>query len=110
MGLDLPGPHAYLHKLFAVEFYELLSRMMLLIKRYVAMSVEDQHRNSATQAVADDYNVVRIVPGSNLRKSAKFAILHGAMSIAFLFTYSLRNVSASIMPVSMSPSDVAKFV
>ena len=103
-------PHAHFHKPFAVKLYELLSRMMLFGKRYLSMPTKNQHRHSATQAVADDYNVVRIMPLCQRSQFAELTAFHGAMSIAFLFTYSLRNVSASIMPVSMSASDVARFV
>ena len=110
MAFDLLRLRAHLYKPFAVKLDEFLPRMMLLSKGYTSMSAVNQHGHSASQAIADDYDVIRIMPGSELRKSTELAILHGAMSTGFLFTYSLRNVSASIMPVSMSPSAVAKFV
>jgi len=91
MVLDLPSPYAHLYKSFTVKLDELLSRMMLLGKRYISMSTEDQHGRSAGQAITDDYNIVLIMPSSESLKSAELAILlHGAMSTGFLFTYNLR--------------------
>jgi len=110
MALNLPCLRAHFYKPFTIKFNELLSRMMLLGKRNISMSAKDHHRHPAGQAVADDYDVIRIMPDGQPLESAEFAVLHGAMSIAFLFTYSLRKKSASAMPVSMSASDVARFV
>lgn len=90
MALNLSLPHAHLHKPFAVKSDELLPCMMLLGKRDLSVSAKNEHRRSARQAVADDYNVVCIMPSSQPSEAAEFAILHGAMSIAFLFTYCLR--------------------
>ena len=64
MVFDLPGLCAHLHQPFAVELDELLSRMMLFDKRYLSMSAKDQHWHSTRQAVADDYDIIRIMPGS----------------------------------------------
>jgi len=61
MGLDLLTLRAHLYKPFAVKFDELLSRMMLLGKRYTSMSAKNQHRRFASQTIADDYDVIRIV-------------------------------------------------
>jgi len=90
MVFDLSLLRTYLHKPFAVKLDELLPRMMLLSKRYIAMSAKDEHRNSAGQAVADDYDVIRIVPCRQWLQFAKLTTHHGAISIALRFTYSLR--------------------
>ena len=91
MVLDLPSLHAHLHKPFAVKLDELLSRIMLFGKWYISMSAEDQHGRSAGQAIADDYDVIRIAQQCQWLQFAEFAILfHGAMSTGFLFTYNLR--------------------
>jgi len=91
MVLDLLSLHAHLHKPFAVKLGELLPCMMLLGKRYTSMSAEDQHGRSASQAIADDYDVIRIVQQCQWLQFAELAILlHGAMSTGFLFTYNLR--------------------
>lgn len=110
MVFNLSCLHAHLNKPFAVKLDELLPRMMLLGKWYISMSTENEHRRSARQAVANDYDVIRVMPCGQPPKPAEFAVLHGAMSIALRFTYSLRYESASAMPVSISASDVAKFV
>jgi len=110
MVLDLASLRAYLYKPFAVKLNDLLSRMMLLGKRYISVSAKDQHWRSAGQAVTDDYDIIRIVPVCELLESTEFAIFHGAMRIALRFTYSLRKKSASAIPVSTSASDVARFV
>jgi len=85
MTFDLSSLHAHLNKPFAVKFDELLPCMMLLGKRYIAVSAEDQHRHSATQTVADDYDAILVMPGSELPESAELAT-HGASTIGFLFT------------------------
>ena len=91
MALDLPSLHAYFHKPFAVKLDEFLPRMMLFDKRYISMFAEDQHGRSAGQAIADDYDVIRIVQQCQWLQLAELAILlHGAMSTGFLFTYNLR--------------------
>jgi len=91
MVLDLPSLRAHLYKPFAVKLDELLSRMMLLDKGYISMFAEDQHGRSASQAIADDYDVIRIVQQCQWLQFAELAILlQGAMSTGFLFTYNLR--------------------
>jgi len=91
MGLNLPSLRAHLYKPFAVKLDELLPRMMLLGKGYISMSAEDQHGRSASQAIANDYDVIRIVQQCQWLQFAEFAmLLHGAMSTGFLFTYNLR--------------------
>lgn len=61
---NLSGLHAHLDKPVAIELDGLLPSMKLFGKRPVSMPAENQHWHIAGQAVADDYNVVHIVPGS----------------------------------------------
>ncbi len=91
MIFDLPSLRAHLHKPFAVKLDEFLSCMMLLGKRYISMSAEDQHGRFAGQTIADDYDVIRIVQQCQWLQFTELAsLLHGAMSTGFLFTYNLR--------------------
>ena len=75
-----------------------------------AVSTKHYHRCATTQAVANNRSLGFPIPPRQPLQLAQLAALYGAMRIAFLFTYNLRNVSASITPVSTSASAVAKFV
>lgn len=77
---------SHFYEPFAIKLNDLLACMSFFDKRTLTMPAKDQHRNPAGQAVADDYDVICIMPFCQWLQLAEWAIRHGAIIIAFRFT------------------------